>query len=111
MHSDKPVCRDCHSACEYNADTHNGPGCSYRRHNPKVDHREELAKLDNQIRAKIKKQQFYYHRGWMKGGHEIGLEVARLKRLKNELERSNDEADIYNNSLSGSADNTVHTAT
>lgn len=89
MHGDKPVCRDCHNSCVYNADTHNGPGCSYRRHNPRIDHREELAKLDNQIRAKVKKQQFYYHRGWMKSGHEIGLEVARLKRLRKEVERSN----------------------
>lgn len=82
----QPVCRSCHDSCEYNLDSHNGPGCSYSRHHPATDNREELAKLNNQIRAKIKKQQFYYHRGWMKGGHDIGLEIARLKKQKYELE-------------------------
>ena len=83
---DEPVCRGCHDTCQYNSDTHNGPGCSYYRHNPKVDHRDELTKLNNQIRAKVQKQQFYYNRGWMQGGHKIGLEIAHLKRQRRELE-------------------------
>lgn len=86
LHEDEPVCRNCHNACKYNADTHNGPGCSYRKYHPKEDHTEELVKLDNQIRAKTQKQKFYYDRGWMQGGHKIGLEIAHLKRQRRELE-------------------------